>query len=1252
MRHRLRVGTLILVGVFSGVVTADCGAADAEKTLQAVLWTGGFAHDFKAVSDCLTSSLGQYIDADITIARDAGFLDQSQARPDLVVMYHCHTSANGVLNAAQKECLLNWVREGMGVVALHASYYSFANWDDVHFFYGPRFVKHGDSKARLVVSIVDPTHPVTKGGDPEIELISELYESTSLPPDCHVLATSQEKGSQQKQPSVWTRQYGKGRIVTILPGHWPENFKVAAFQKLIARSMRYACTPDTNTTNRQPDVSASFKLPDGFGIELVAAEPYLANPISMTLDEQGRVYVSNAHSYRKEWWNYDKKPLNMKPSNPIVCLTVNDSDRMIDGRVVAAGFENPVMGMAVCDGRMWYSNLNRILTTRLGDDGRFAGEPKELVRDSAEPWNPFGMYRLGFGRDGLLYNSIGDHPTKLSNAEGEVHVRTSGGGSGAVFRFRDDGSQLEMLLQGMRAPFTSEITPFGQHWVISNGEGSPNIVLDAVRGADYRFRHGRRAEWAWLTSERPLAAPTHETRPGSSTSVLPYYSSAFPEEYWGDLFVANFGTHGQPVTNNEILRYRLDEHGQIAEIKPFLTSTDTNFRPTDVRIAPDGNLYVLDWHGRDDENDLTGRLYKITYHGKPTVGVEKQSLASRNQWQRQKAGAALLAAGEKSLPALTSILEKKDPLAAAEALWILRRSNWPERAQVMILGTRHSDRRVRRLAVQLLAEIDAAPQEVLERMVNDSDPAVKLEAALAMGDVTKRVLAVVTALRGGAAEIRRLRYAGALEVARYGDAATMESLLRDNDADVRLAGMIALEEAFYESSEGFTRLAAGDVQEIRELRQQIAALKTAMRDGSEETALRNRDQGAIATLEKRLVALSNVVPADEARRALATMMINPGRVPLSDLLTLLTRWPQESLRKDIQAIALQQLRTASSPREFADGIIALKRVDLDKASGIGSICRGYVQKLMANSEFANVDDRLAVLKIIEAAGLDSESRRLLIRAISDSDSRVRSEAASICVSTPSADLVAACWDVALDATLPTARKLDAIAVLPRIEAALDKRWHELLVSADPVIATAAVRSLSLGPDRESAVSLIKRAVPRIRNIHGNALDHDIEFALNGPVGNSDNNMLRKRLLAAKSGNVDLGRLVFQNRSCTACHDSQRSAAVLAPSLDGIGKIHNADYLIDSVLYPSKVVKTGFMVQTIHLSDGKIVQGRIHRDVGGEGRWDELTHADGRRELLPHDSVTKVESVSLMPAGLEMLMSESELRDLITYLQSR
>jgi type 1 glutamine amidotransferase len=231
-------------GAVSSVLgLAGCASTPTGKSRErrAVLWVGGRAHDFDAFAEIMTDFLPERIPIDIEVVRDGSFLDSPQAQElDVIIMNHCFESADGVLTEGQQSKLLETIRTGTGVVAVHPSYYSFVKWDQVREIYGAKFIKHGDVDIMIEVRVTDRNHPITKALPESFEVHSELYESTPLAADCHLLAVAKEKGTEIEHPSVWTKKYGHGRVVTILPGHWPDAYHSKDFQKLIAESVRWA----------------------------------------------------------------------------------------------------------------------------------------------------------------------------------------------------------------------------------------------------------------------------------------------------------------------------------------------------------------------------------------------------------------------------------------------------------------------------------------------------------------------------------------------------------------------------------------------------------------------------------------------------------------------------------------------------------------------------------------------------------------------------------------------------------------------------------------------------------------------------------------------------------------------------------------------------------------------------------------------------------------------------------------------------
>ena len=127
-----------------------------------------------------------------------------------------------------------------------------------------------------------------------------------------------------------------------------------------------------------------------------------------------------------------------------------------------------------------------------------------------------------------------------------------------------------------------------------------------------------------------------------------------------------------------------------------------------------------------------------------------------------------------------------------------------------------------------------------------------------------------------------------------------------------------------------------------------------------------------------------------------------------------------------------------------------------------------------------------------------------------------------------------------------------------------------------------------------------------------------------------------------------GRLVFERNACAKCHTTVNQDTPLAPSLKAVAKGQKVDYLIESVLYPSKVIKTGFETELILTKAGKTLTGLVK----DEGTTLRILNLDKEDRIAKADIEERtVQKISIMPEGQEKQMSRSEFLDLIVYLQS-
>jgi len=143
-----------------------------------------------------------------------------------------------------KAGLLNYVKDGGNVVALHFACSSFQGWKEYGEMLGRVWVKgvggHGPYGA-FTVNIKDGDHPVTKGLK-DFKTEDELYAKLSGDAKIQVLATADSDWSGKTEPIVFANSYGKGRVLQNMLGHGVDSKQNPAYQQLLRRCVEWAAT--------------------------------------------------------------------------------------------------------------------------------------------------------------------------------------------------------------------------------------------------------------------------------------------------------------------------------------------------------------------------------------------------------------------------------------------------------------------------------------------------------------------------------------------------------------------------------------------------------------------------------------------------------------------------------------------------------------------------------------------------------------------------------------------------------------------------------------------------------------------------------------------------------------------------------------------------------------------------------------------------------------------------------------------------
>ena len=502
---------------------------------------------------------------------------------------------------------------------------------------------------------------------------------------------------------------------------------------------------------------ASFTTAPGYKIDLFASEkefPHLANPVQISFDNKGRLWVATMPSY-PHW-----KPGDAKPSDKLIILEDTDHDGRADKETIFAdglhlptGFEFGSDGVYLAQG-----NHLIFLKDTNGDD---KADTKEVVLSGFDDHDTHHVISA-FCADpsGAIYMGEGTFlHSHIETAHGPI--RSSNGG---FFRYSPHRGQLERTSRiSIPNPWGTAFDDFGQPFFLETSDPGLLWMTPCNVNVDY----------GQLTPKPPSIIENRQrVRP---TSGLEFVSSRhFPDDVQGDILLNNtigfLGTKQHQVLDSDAgfktkLRHDL------------LTSKDGNYRPVDLEFAPDGSLYIADWHNvlvghmqhsaRDPLRDhIHGRIYRVTYPKRPLVKpatIHNAPLATlfenltlpeyrtRYRTRRELRGRD----ASEVLPALqkwSTTLNPSSPRyehVLLEALWV----TWGlDQVSEPLLRNLLSakDARVRAAAVEVLRyNLDhlTNPSELLKKAATDQSARVRLGTAVAASWLpSKEGLPVLTAV--------------------------------------------------------------------------------------------------------------------------------------------------------------------------------------------------------------------------------------------------------------------------------------------------------------------------------------------------------------------------------------------------------------------------------------------------------------------------------------------------------------------------
>jgi putative membrane-bound dehydrogenase-like protein len=520
----------------------------------------------------------------------------------------------------------------------------------------------------------------------------------------------------------------------------------AAFALLLAQLSPSSEAPSASgpeTEKRFPPL----QVPPGFKATLFACDPLVEYPSVIALGPRpGTLFVAADYltGLGHEIIRRDEVRL----------LEDTNGDGYADKQtVIAAGF-NSIQGLAYHDGTLYVMNAPYLTAVRLKHDGAAEEGRQQLLRglglapevDQIRLHNANGVV---VGHDGWLYLALGDRGCKVTRPEGDALVLEGGG----ILRCRPDGRDLHVFATGLRniydVALDDELNVFVRD--NENDGGAYKVrVCHSFFGAD----HG----YPYLYYERPDEAlpPLADLGLGSSAGGVCYLEQQFPAEYRGNLFFCEWG--------RAVVRSTPRRSGSsFAPIKEtdfaFGAANDPyGFKPTDLVVDRDGALFVADWADGQRPRRGRGRIYRLTYQGKPAenpnaAGLDGlvAQLDSESHHRRVDAQEALARRGRDGLARALSWLDdnRLGVRGRLHAVWLLTRCEGRAAlGRLYALAAGDRDPRVRAQAVRAVADLvdpilvqhrldasakDHADAERIASLAVGQDPRVMLEAIIALG---------------------------------------------------------------------------------------------------------------------------------------------------------------------------------------------------------------------------------------------------------------------------------------------------------------------------------------------------------------------------------------------------------------------------------------------------------------------------------------------------------------------------------------
>lgn len=953
-----------------------------------------------------------------------------------------------------------------------------------------------------------------------------------------------------------------------------------------------------------PGQEARFTLPEGFTIERVTTPELTSYPMFMAFDDAGQLFI--AESTGKD---LSGKEMQAMPECQILRLVDTNGDGVYDKRTVFAEELSLPMGVLWHQGSVFVASPPEFLRFDDTDDDGVA-DVRTVLHSGWNVFNTASLHGPFLGPDGMLYLTHGRHGYDITTKEGE-HLQ---GLASRIWRCWPDGSGLERFAGGgFDNPVELVFLPSGEMigtmtYFTDPKFGQRDALMQYVRGGVYPKLHDSTSEFIQTGPDlMPVMSKFSRIAPAG---LERYEGGGFGAEYDGMLFSAQFNPHR--VQQHQLIR---DGASYRTEDADFLTSSDPDFYPTDVLQDADGSLLVSDtgaWYvdacpvSRIAKPEVKGGIYRI----RKTNAAPAQRRNDDSEYKTR-----------------------------LDAVHMASREDSPGRLATLRAALHDPSIDISMSAIQALGELkDAESVPALEAILQGDVLPLKRAAATALGQIGDP--AVIPALIDASHRADRfVQHAITYALIEIADQDALFEAVKagkdDPDAGYinALTALDQLGDARVQTDMVLPMISSDNAEYVKTglwiaSRHDALApeLMTYLRG-----ELERPDFAASENIRRALLAYAKL---DSLQAIIGELLVQDG-IPESTMLFLFDTIDGMTLPEVptvlIEGIGAYLAGTSTATLRWA----ALALVQSKDIRGLEDALLGIARDTSEEPAF-----RIAALSAASARleMLPDDDFAYVSGVLRKGDEPTLRQAAARVLA--GAALTSEQKLVIAKELLPTADSMALTSLIVPLNGAEDEALGFALVSA-------------LKANGSTTEYLTPQQLTAALAGYSDAVRHAAEPLFASMQTQDAENVERFIALEAKlgTGDVGRGRRIFfgTDATCSTCHAIGTDGGDFGPDLTTIGEVRTGHDLLEAIMFPNSSFVPEFTPYQIETSDD-VHMGLIERetDSGITLRIDPQT-----RTLVSRDAITamNVSTLSLMPEGLDAGLTDEELIDLVTFLQT-